>query len=47
MVLAPLSYEYERDDYYCYPNSSVLKNELGIAETRIVSITGFFFLLLL
>lgn len=27
-----LSYEYERDDYYCYPDSKVLKNKLGITN---------------
>lgn len=32
MVSSPLSYEYERDDYYCYPDSPVLKNELGIKD---------------
>lgn len=32
MALTPLSYEYERDDYYCYPDSPVLKNELGIKD---------------
>ena len=31
---APLSYEYERDDYYCYPDSSVLKNKLGIKDDK-------------
>ena len=34
MVSSPLSYEYERDDYYCYPNSPVLKNELGINNEK-------------
>ena len=34
MVSVPLSYEYERDDYYCYPDSSVLKNELGIKDEK-------------
>lgn len=34
MVSAPLSYEYERDDYYCYPDSPVLKNELGIKDEK-------------
>ena len=28
----PLSYEYERDDYYCYPDSTVLKNKLNITD---------------
>jgi hypothetical protein len=31
---SPLSYEYERDDYYCYPDSSALKNELGIKDEK-------------
>ena len=30
----PLSYEYERDDYYCYPDSSVMKNKLGIRDEK-------------
>ena len=34
---APLSYEYERDDYYCYPNSSVLKNKLGIMNDKLLT----------
>lgn len=34
MMPSPLSYEYERDDYYCYPDSSVLKNELGIKNEK-------------
>ena len=34
MVSVPLSYEYERDDYYCYPDSSVLKNELSIKDEK-------------
>jgi hypothetical protein len=33
----PLSYEYERDDYYCYPNSSVLKNKLNIEDEKALS----------
>ena len=32
MTTMPLSYEYERDDYYCFPDSTVLKNELGITD---------------
>lgn len=28
----PLSYEYERDDYYCWSDSSVLKNKLNIKD---------------
>lgn len=34
MASTPLSYEYERDDYYCYPDSTVLKNELGIEDEK-------------
>ena len=34
MLSAPLSYEYERDDYYCYSNSSVLKNKLNIEDEK-------------
>lgn len=34
MVSTPLSYEYERDDYYCYPDSPVLRNELGIKDEK-------------
>ena len=29
-----VSYEYERDDYYCYPGSTVLKNKLGIKDDK-------------
>lgn len=29
-----LSYEYERDDFYCYPNSKVLRNKLGIKDDK-------------
>ena len=29
-----VSYEYERDDYYCYPGSTVLKNKLGIDDDK-------------
>lgn len=32
MVKTPLSYEYERDDFYCYPDNSVLKNKLDIKD---------------
>lgn len=32
MVKTPLSYEYERDDFYCYPGSAVLKNKLDIKD---------------
>ena len=28
----PLSYEYERDDFYCYPDSKVLRNKLNITD---------------
>lgn len=34
MVSTPLSYEYERDNYYCYPDSPVLRNELGIKDEK-------------
>ena len=34
MSSIPLSYEYERDDYYCYPDSSVLKNKLNIENEK-------------
>ena len=34
MSSTPLSYEYERDDYYCYPDSSVLKNKLNIEDEK-------------
>ena len=37
MSFIPLSYEYERDDYYCYPNSSVLKNKLNIEDEKALS----------
>ena len=29
-----LSYEYERDDYYCYPDSKVLRNKLNIEDEK-------------
>lgn len=32
-----LSYEYERDDYYCYPDSSVLINKLNIYDNKELS----------
>ena len=38
MSSVPLSYEYERDDYYCYLGSSVLKNKLNIKEERALNI---------
>lgn len=31
---SPLSYEYERDDFYCYPNSKVLRNKLDIQDEK-------------
>lgn len=34
MPTSPLSYEYGRDDYYCYPNSNVLKNKLNIEDEK-------------
>ena len=37
MSSIPLSYEYERDDYYYYPNSSVLKNKLNIEDEKALS----------
>ena len=37
MSSIPLSYEYEIDDYYCYPNSSVLKNKLNIEDEKALS----------
>lgn len=36
-MLAPLSYEYERDDYYCWPGSSVLKNKLNIKDEDLLN----------
>ena len=33
---APLSYEYERDDFYCFPDSRVLRNKLGIRDERML-----------
>ncbi|MBQ8156753.1 Fic family protein [Candidatus Saccharibacteria bacterium] len=30
----PLSYEYERDDFYCYPDSKTLRNKLGIKDEK-------------
>ena len=32
MSKTPLSYEYERDDFYCYPDSKVLRNKLNIKD---------------
>lgn len=29
-----LSYEYERDDFYCFPDSKVLRNKLGIRDGK-------------
>ncbi len=37
-MVAPLSYEYERDDYYCYYNSPVLKNKFGIKDERTLEV---------
>ena len=42
----PLSYEYERDDYYCQEGSAVLKNKFGIKDEKTLNeaerkITGF------
>ena len=34
MDIVPLSYEYERDDFYCYPNSKVLRNKLNIQDEK-------------
>ena len=34
MTNLPLSYEYERDDFYCYPNSKVLRNKLNIQDEK-------------
>ena len=36
-MVAPLSYEYEKDDFYCYPDSVVLKNKLGINDERLLN----------
>lgn len=33
-----LSYEYERDDYYCYPGSVVLKNRLNLLDEKELSV---------
>ena len=33
-----LSYEYERDDYYCYPGSVVLKNKLNLLNEKELSV---------
>lgn len=30
----PLSYEYERDDYYCLEDSPVLRNKFGISDEK-------------
>lgn len=32
MDTSVLAYEYERDDFYCYPDSKVLKNKLNIQD---------------
>ena len=34
MAETSLSYEYERDDFYCYPNSKVLRNKLDIRDEK-------------
>ena len=31
-------YEYERDSRYCYPNSNVLKNKLGITDGKALTV---------
>lgn len=31
-MMSEYYYEYEQDNYYCYPNSSVLKNKLNIRD---------------
>ncbi|MEG0503879.1 MAG: hypothetical protein RR547_04480 [Raoultibacter sp.] len=31
------SYEYEVEDFYCYPNSSVLRNKLNITEADMLN----------
>lgn len=36
MDKTPLSYEYERDDFYCFSNSKVLRNKLGIRDEKIL-----------
>ena len=36
--MPPLSYEYERDDFYCYPNSKVLKNKLDIQDEKTLDV---------
>ena len=33
-----LSYEYERDDYYCYPGSVVLRNKLNLLNEKELSV---------
>lgn len=35
-MVVPLSYEYERDDYYCYEDSPVLKNKFGIKDEKLL-----------
>ncbi|MBR2855375.1 Fic family protein [Candidatus Saccharibacteria bacterium] len=34
----PLSYEYERDNFYCFSNSKVLRNKLGITDEKILDV---------
>lgn len=36
-MFVPLSYEYERDDYYCWADSSVLKNKLNIEDEALLN----------
>lgn len=33
-MLKDYDYEFEHDDYYCYPDSRVLKNKLGISDAE-------------
>ena len=32
------SYDYEWDELYCYPHSFVLKNKLGIKDSKALSV---------
>lgn len=34
----PLSYEYERDDFYCFPDSIVLRNKLNIRDEKTLDV---------
>ncbi|MBQ9017721.1 cell filamentation protein Fic, partial [Candidatus Saccharibacteria bacterium] len=38
MSETPLSYEYERDDFYCFPDSKVLRNKLGIKDEKTLDV---------